>query len=159
MSLLSSPLGTFRQEGHLRVSDKKFHSDDLNQCQYVNIIYPVVMWSPTKICSIFGFSWSIMIKFCVLRTSSSNSSSAFHEYWLFFPSTVEPPWATTNPKHQNFPSQSLTIGTSSKRPSPVRDRDHFLGLTVNDFPWFLTSCKRPLDTFSDLYFRWVHYVT
>ena len=65
-----------------------------------------------------------------------------------------------NPKLQNFPSQSLTVGTSSKRPPPVSDRDHFLGLTVNDFPLFLTSCKRPLDAFSDLYVRsGVHYVT
>ena len=29
---------------------------------------------------------------------------------------------------------------------------------VNDFPLFLTSCKRPLHTFSGLYFRCVHYV-
>ena len=50
------------------------------------------------------------------------------------------PQATANPKHPNFPSQSLTVGTSSyKRPPPVTDRDHFLGLTVNDFPLFLTS--------------------
>ena len=58
--------------------------------------------------------------------------------------TVEPPslvsdhlpWTTAKPKHQNFPSQSLTFGTSSKRPTPVSDRDHFLGVTVNDFPFF-----------------------
>ena len=62
-------------------------------------------------------------------------------------------------KHQNFTSQSLTVGTSIKRPPPVSDRDHFLGLTVNDFSLFLTSCKRPLDAFSDLYFRCVHYAT
>ena len=59
--------------------------------------------------------------------------------------------ATANPKHQNFPSQSLTVGTYSKRQPPVSDCDHFLGLTVDDFPWFSTSCKRPLDTFCDLY--------
>ena len=59
-------------------------------------------------------------------------------------------------KHQNFVSQSLTVGTSSKRPPPVRDRDQFLGLTVKDFPLFLTSCKLPLDAFSDLYVRCVH---
>ena len=34
-------------------------------------------------------------------------------------------------------SRSLTVGTSSKRPPPVSDRDRFLGLTVNDFPLFL----------------------
>ena len=63
--------------------------------------------------------------------------------------TVEPPCANANQKQQNFPSQSLTVGTSSKRPLPVsdrnRDRDHFLGPTVNNFLLFLTSCKRPLD--------------
>ena len=35
---------------------------------------------------------------------------------------------------------------------PVSNCDHFLGLTVNDFPLFLTSCKgRPLEAFSGLY--------
>ena len=28
---------------------------------------------------------------------------------------------------------------------PVSDRNHFLGLKVNDFPLFSTSCKRLLD--------------
>ena len=64
--------------------------------------------------------------------------------------------ATANPKHQNFPSQSLTVGTCSKRPPPVSDRDNGLGLTVNDFSVVFTSCKRPLGVFSDLYFRCVH---
>ena len=32
---------------------------------------------------------------------------------------------------------------------PVSDLNHFLGLTVKDFPLFLTSCKRSLDAFSD----------
>ena len=32
-------------------------------------------------------------------------------------------------------------------------------MTVNDFPLFLTSGKRPLAAFSDLYFRCVHYIT
>ena len=54
-----------------------------------------------------------------------------------------PPMNTTNPKHQNFPCQSLTGGTSSKRPPPVSDCDQFLGLTVNDFSLLLTSCKWP----------------
>ena len=49
--------------------------------------------------------------------------------------------------------------TSIKRPPPVSDREHFLGLTVDDFPLFLNSCKRPLDAFSDPYFRCVNYVT
>ena len=62
-------------------------------------------------------------------------------------------------KHQKFTSQSLTVGTSSERAPPVSDRDHFLGLTVSDFPLFLTSCKRPLDTFSNLYVRCVRYAT
>ena len=68
-------------------------------------------------------------------------------------------YATTYPKHQDFPSQSVTVGTSVKRPFPVSDQDHFLYLTVNDFPLFLNSCKRPLDTFSDLYLSCVHYAT
>ena len=68
-----------------------------------------------------------------------------------FRGTVEPPCAATslrrkrpspisnvtaNPKHQNFPSQSVKVGTSSKQPPPVSDRDHFLGLTVDDFTAF-----------------------
>ena len=60
------------------------------------------------------------------------------------------PYATANPKHQNVPSQSLTGGTSCKLP-PLSDRDHFLGLMVHDFPFFLTSCKWSLDSFFDLY--------
>ena len=47
--------------------------------------------------------------------------------------------ATVIQKHQNFPSQSLIVGISSKRPPPVSDRDHFLGLTVNEFPFFATT--------------------
>jgi len=35
-----------------------------------------------------------------------------------------------------LPSQSLTVGASSKRPLPVSDRDHFVDLTVNDFLFF-----------------------
>ena len=63
-------------------------------------------------------------------------------------------------KHQTFPRQSLTVGTSSKRPPPVSNRNHFLGATVNDFPLFLTSSKQPLDAFFDLgYFCCVHSVT
>ena len=34
------------------------------------------------------------------------------------------------PKHQTFPRQMLTAGTSRKRPPPVSDRYQFLGLTV-----------------------------
>ena len=125
------------------------------------------MWSPMKICSIFGFSWSIMVKFCVLlRTSSRKTQilllhSTNIDFFLVQSNlhVRPPPINGRQSKHQNFPSQSLTVRTSSKRPPPVSDRNHFLGLTVNDFPWFLTYCKRPLDAFSDLYFRCVHYVT
>ena len=46
------------------------------------------------------------------------------------------PLETANPKHQNFPSQSITVGTSSKQPPPASDHDHFLGLMVNHFPLF-----------------------
>ena len=36
----------------------------------------------------------------------------------------------------------------------------FWAWKFNDFPLFLTSCKRPLDRFfSDLYVRCVHYAT
>ena len=55
------------------------------------------------------------------------------------------PWGTTYPKHQNPPSLSLTVGIS-----PVSARDHLLGWRFNDFALLLTSCKRPLDEFSDL---------
>jgi len=37
------------------------------------------------------------------------------------------------PKHQNFPSQGLTVGTSRKRPHLVSDHYHFLRLTVYQF--------------------------
>ena len=56
------------------------------------------------------------------------------------------PSVTTYPKHQNFPSQSLTVGTFIKRPRPVSDRDFLL---------FWTSCKRPNDALPDLYVRCV----
>ena len=73
---------------------------------------------------------------------------------------MRPPLVSDRPpKHQNFPSQNLTVGTSSKRPSPVSNRDHFLGVTIKDILLFLTSCKRPLDSFFDFYFRSEHYVT
>ena len=62
-------------------------------------------------------------------------------------------------KTKIFPDKAFTVEISSKRPPPVSDRDHFVGLTVNDFPLFLTSCKRPLDAFSDLYVRCVYYAT
>ena len=38
------------------------------------------------------------------------------------------PSVAAYPKHQSFPSQSLTVGSPSERPPPVSDRDHFLGL-------------------------------
>ena len=40
------------------------------------------------------------------------------------------PQATAYPKHQNFPSKSVTVGTSSKQPPPVSNRGHFLSLKV-----------------------------
>ena len=66
--------------------------------------------------------------------------------------------------------------TSHKRPPPIHVSDrlsktpkllHLLWATMttfwawkfNDFPLFLSSCKRPLDTFSDLYVRCVYYAT
>ena len=79
--------------------------------------------------------------------------------------TVEPPYATTSHKQppiQNttiFPVKALQFEPLVDDKPPVSDRDHFFGLTVNDFPLYLTSCKRPLDAFSDLYVRCVHYAT
>ena len=69
------------------------------------------------------------------------------------------PQTTAYPKHQKFPNLSLKVGTSSKTPPAVRDRDRIWGLTVNDIPLILTSCKRPLDAFYDLYVRCVHCAT
>jgi len=44
------------------------------------------------------------------------------------------PSTTANPKHQNFPSQSLTAGISrNDHLLYVSDRDHFLGLSFNEF--------------------------
>ena len=51
-------------------------------------------------------------------------------------------------------NRTETLATQS-----ISDRDHFMGLTINDFPLFLTSCKRPLDSVFDLCFRCLHYVT
>ena len=46
-------------------------------------------------------------------------------------------WLPFVSDHQNFPSESLTFGTSSKRPPPVRDGDHTIWvLRFNDFHWF-----------------------
>ena len=99
-------------------------------------------------------------------TSKSYNSNDHRKFvaLLLLKHTVEPQCATTSHKRtptqktKNFPSQSLTVGTSSKRPPPVSDRDHFVGLTVNDFP-FITSGKRSLDAFSDLCVRCAHYAT
>ena len=79
--------------------------------------------------------------------------------------TVKPPCATTfhkRPLIQNtktFPVKALQL--------ELLVTGHLLQVTVttfwawkfNDFPLFLTSCKRPLDAFSDLYVRYVHYAT
>ena len=64
-----------------------------------------------------------------------------------FASTVEPPCATTSHKRppiQNtklFPVKALQLEPLVNDHPPVSDRDHFLSLTVNDFP-LLTCCKR-----------------
>ena len=48
-------------------------------------------------------------------------------------------------KEQTFSSQTLTVGTSRKRPAPVSDHVHFLGLTVFfNLLLFLASCEQPL---------------
>ena len=64
-------------------------------------------------------------------------------------------WHKKRPPIQNtkiFPVKALQLEPL------VNDRNYFLGLTVDDFPLFLTSFKRPLDVFSKPYFRYVHYV-
>lgn len=45
-------------------------------------------------------------------------------------------YATANPKHQNYSSQSLTLGAPRKLLPPVKNQDRFLGVTVNEFPFF-----------------------
>ena len=98
------------------------------------------------------------------------SQASLASFWGFFILTLfnTLSWKISSFSHgdnslrfflQNFPSRSFTVGTSSKRLPPVGDRDHFLGLTVKHFLLFLSSCKRPLDAFSDPYFRCVHYFT
>ena len=58
--------------------------------------------------------------------------------------TVEPPYATTSRKRppiQNtkmFPIKALQLEPLVDDKPSVSDRDHFLGLMVNDFPLFLT---------------------
>ena len=49
---------------------------------------------------------------------------------MWFDCTVESPCATLYPKHEKFPSRSLTVVTSRKPPPIVSDRDHLLGPTV-----------------------------
>ena len=61
----------------------------------------------------------------------------FSKKFVYHLNTVEPPCATTSRKRSSsmsdrqsktpkFPSQSLTVKTSSKRPPPVSFHDHFL---------------------------------
>ena len=71
-----------------------------------------------------------------------------------------PPISQCQSKTPKF-SQSKPYSWKSfnKLPPSVSNPDHFLGLTVNDFPLLITSCKQPLDAFSDLYVRCVHYTT
>ena len=81
--------------------------------------------------------------------------------------TVEPPCVTTsqvptfhkwplnrqNTKH--FLVDGLTVGTLSKQLAPVMVQGlygtTFWGWKFYNFPLFLTSCKRPLDVWSELY--------
>ena len=96
---------------------------------------------------------------CILRECILYFPGSRHSQWgdggLHSPTSM----CDCQSKRPNFPSQSLTVGASSERPPPVNDRDHFLGLTVNGYSLFLTSCERPLNSVFDLYFRCVHYVT
>ena len=78
---------------------------------------------------------------CILRECILYFPGSRHSQWgdggLYYNrpiNTVEPPCATAKAKRPNFPSQSLTVGTPSKRP-PSEDCDHFLGVKVNCFPW------------------------
>ena len=79
--------------------------------------------------------------------------------------TVELPCATTFHKRpppindQIFSVKALQLEPLVNGTPSVSDCDHFLGLMVNDFPLFLTSCKPPLDAFSDLCVCCVHYAT
>ena len=122
-----------------------------------------------KVTSKFVYSRSGHLKRCSTNTEEKKKEEALVMWKLY---RIEPPCVTTshrwpppisdrNPKYQNFPSQSLQwrVGTSCKQPTPASNCNHFLGLMVNDFPLFLTSCKRPLDTFSNLYVCCVHYAT
>ena len=49
-------------------------------------------------------------------------------------------YATTYAKHQNFPSLSLTVGTSRKRLPPVSDGDHYLEATRSPHFIFTRAC-------------------
>lgn len=63
-------------------------------------------------------------------------------------------------KEQIFSSQIFTVGTSRKRPAPVSDHVHFLGLTVFfNFLLFLTSCEQPLDLKSDVQVRCMYHAS
>ena len=84
--------------------------------------------------------------------------------------TIERPCATTSRKRPPPISDCLSktpklsqpkpySWTFRKRPPSVSDRDHFWGWKVHDFLWFLTSYKRQLDAFSDVYVRCAHCAT
>ena len=79
--------------------------------------------------------------------------------------TVDPPYATIRHEQppiqstQIFPVKALQFEPLVDDKPPVSDHDHFFGLTLNDFPLYLTSFKRPPDAFSGLYVRCVHYAT
>ena len=77
----SSPLGTFREEERLRLSDR--NAILMTQCN-VYIINPVVMGFQIRICPILLGFWSILVKCCVhLPTSSSKTQMLLLEKTIF----------------------------------------------------------------------------
>ena len=77
----SSPLGTFRAEERLRLSDR--NSILMTQTN-VYIINPVVMGFQIQICRILRVFWSILVKCRVhLRTSSSKTQTLCLEKSIF----------------------------------------------------------------------------
>ena len=67
----------------------------------------------------------------------------------------QPPYTKT----PMFSHQSRTVETSRKRPPPVSNHEQISWLTVYISPLFLTSCKQPLDAWSDVYVHCVYYAT
>ena len=69
-----------------------------------------------------------------------------------------PPISDRQSKTRKLPVKALQLAPLVND-HVISDSEHFWSLTVNDLPLFLTSCKWPLDAFSDLYVRCVHYAT